>query len=283
MNFLPTVREGVVRTPGADVTYYDSAGPDDPRTPVVLLHGTGGSAASHFWALFPMLAERHRVIALDFADPGAEVEEQSGVGALAEQVEAVIAELSPRRTVGLVGYSLGAVVAAAVAGRRPDVVDHLVLVAGWLRTDQHQRLRNAVWWKLHEAGSALPEFSVFTAYSPTYLLSRTPAELAYIVRRAGTGPDRTAAMRLNRHVDITAEVASIEAPTLVVGCADDQMVPVHHSRLLFGGIRNARYLELRSGHAVVHERPAELFRVVSHFIEQPGRNASGDILVPESV
>lgn len=279
MTFLPSVRQGVVQRPGADVTYYDSSDPSDPRTPVVLLHGTGGSAESHFWALFPMLAERHRVIALDFAEPAT-----PGVDALADQVEAVLAELSPGRGVTLLGYSLGAVVAAFIAGRQPALVERLVLVAGWMRTDQQQRLRHDVWGTLHAARSpATAQLAVFTAYSAAYLRARTPAELAELLRRAASGPDRTTAMRINRDVDITEQVVAVQAPTLVVGCREDQMVPVHHSRLLFGGIRDARYAELDSGHAVVHERPAELFGVVSQFIQEPGRSPAGSVLVQEPV
>lgn len=286
MPFLPTVRTGVVATPAGPVTFHDSS--SDGRTPIVLVHGTGGSAESHFWALFPMLAERHRVVALDLdfgpAGPRDMAGGEDALDAVVDQVRAVVEHVAAPGPVTVLGYSLGAVVAAAFAGRHADLVSDLVLVAGWMVTDRQQQLRNDVWWTLHETGSpALAEFSVLTAYSPAHLLARTPAEFAELIRRAGVGPDRTAAMRLNRHIDLTADVAAITARTLVIGCREDQMVPVHHSRLLFGGIEDARYAEIESGHAVVFERPAELFRLVSQFIEEPGRTAPGDILVQESM
>lgn len=282
MTFLPTVRTGLARAPRTPVTYYDSTDPDDARTPVVLLHGTGGTAASHFWALFPMLAERHRVIALDFADP--EPSREPDATWYVEQTEAVLAELSPGRPAVVVGYSFGAVVAAALAGRRPELVDDLVLVAGWLATDQQQRLRNDVWWQLHdERSAALAPFLVFTAFSPSYLLARTPAELTELVEKAAKGPDRSAIMRVNRSIDITQEVAAISAPTLVVGCTHDQMVPPHHARLLFGGISDARYAEVSSGHAVVHERPAELLHLIEQFVADPRRTTAGAVITQEAL
>ncbi|MEV4170564.1 hypothetical protein [Nonomuraea sp. NPDC049709] len=48
----------------------------------------------------------------------------------------------------------------------------------------------------------------------------------------------------------------ITAPTLVIGNPRDYLVPVERARALPGG----EYAELDSGHVVVHERPAELWR-----------------------
>jgi pimeloyl-ACP methyl ester carboxylesterase len=68
------------------------------------------------------------------------------------------------------------------------------------------------------------------------------------------------------------------ATTLVIGCTHDQMVPVRHSKALFGAIRDARYTEIASGHAVVFERPAQLVQIIDQFNEAPSRHAAGSIL-----
>ncbi|WP_370615437.1 alpha/beta fold hydrolase [Mumia sp. Pv 4-285] len=283
MNFLPGVREGVVRSPRAPVPYYDSTSPDDPRTPILLLHGTGGSATSHFWALFPMLAEHHRVIALDFTDPD-EIGEQPDTSWYVEQVESVVAELSPLRPVDVVGYSFGSVIAAALSAQRQDLVQNLVLVAGWLRTDPQQQLRNEIWSRLNADDSpVLAEFTVFTAYSPAFLLAKKGPEITELVEKAAKSPNREAKMQFNRDVDLTHAVGDIAAQTLVVACTDDQMVPPHHAGLLFGAIPNARYVEVRSGHAVVHERPAELYHLIDQFIADPARTSPGSVISQEPV
>ncbi|WNI14264.1 alpha/beta fold hydrolase [Actinacidiphila sp. ITFR-21] len=273
------MRQGTLAVAGTKITYYDSGAPGTATGPaVVLLHGTGGSAYNNFWALFPMLAMRHRVIAFDFVDPEdpAQVAETAHYTA---QATAVIEHLSPDEPVNLVGYSFGAVIAAALGAERADLVENLVLVAGWARTDIQQRLRNDIWQSLRlDRHPALPGFMVLTAYSDAYLAARTETELAEIVSRTASGPDRLSKMLFNRAVDISEQIPRISSPTLVIGCAQDQMVPVRHARMLFGGIPDARYAEVGSGHAVVHERPAELFTLIDAFVKDPAKTRAGAVL-----
>jgi len=262
---------------GASVTLYDSGLPVNgtaSRAPIVLLHGTGGTALSHFGFLLPILALNQRVIALDFA-PVADLEAMS-LDDLVAQARAVIKHAVDDAPVTVLGYSLGAVVAAALAARHPEVTKNLVLVAGWMATDAQQRLRNSVWTALFDAKSPqLAEFTVFTAFSPSFLRAMAPAQLQRSLQSIRPGPFDAAQMRINRDVDIAAEVACIKAPTLVVGCARDQMVPAAHSKALFGLIDDCRYYEADCGHAIIFERPAELAQLVDQFNEQPDRHAPG--------
>ncbi|GAF43684.1 alpha/beta fold hydrolase [Rhodococcus wratislaviensis] len=279
MNFQPGIRTGTTSQGGTKVTFYDSVGSDVTRPPIVLLHGTAGSAINNFWALFPMLAMRHRVIALDFVDPeDSEPTLEHYVG----QAVSVIDELSPGRRATVVGYSLGAVIAASLAAHHPGLVDNLVLVAGWMKTDIQQRLRNDLWHSLNDLDrDALAAFMVLTAYSPRFLRSKTENELRDLVSKAGAGPDRGAKMALNRTIDLSAELGRITASTLVIGCTEDQMAPIWHSELLFGGIADARFASIPSGHGVVHERPSELFTLIDIFVSEPHRFDSGAVLTSD--
>jgi pimeloyl-ACP methyl ester carboxylesterase len=54
-------REGHVTVNGVDVRYR-VAGPDNNRTPLVLVHGTAGSIDGHYGYIFPMMAYRQREI-----------------------------------------------------------------------------------------------------------------------------------------------------------------------------------------------------------------------------
>jgi pimeloyl-ACP methyl ester carboxylesterase len=278
---LSAVREGVAQAGDTKVRYYDSsqdlgAGRDElgpptglPKPPVVLLHGTGGTAENSFWALYPMLAMRHRVVAFDFADPS----DVNQTGTLEEYVAQAVAVIDAVRDDGpchVVGYSFGAVIAIALATQRPDLVAALVLIAGWATTDAHQLMRNSIWQQLYdEQSAALAEFMVLTGYSHRFILAKTPAELKELISSARSGPDRAAKMRFNRTVAIAEMLSHVAAPTLVIGCTEDIMAPVRHSRVLFGGIDNARYVEVIAGHAVVHERPAELFTLIDTFLNDP--------------
>ena len=262
---------------GTEVPYH-SAGASEGDSPVlVMVHGSTGSTDSHYGYLFPMLAFRQRVVSIDLQLPtqgGALALEQ-----LVRQVGAVIDRVSGGKPVSLMGYSLGAVVAAAVAAGRPDSVRNLVLVAGWMKTDAHQQLRNGIWRELRAAGSpAIRNYMVFCAFSPGFIAARTPQELAGMAGKITLDGFVDQQMDLNGRIDIVDQVSKIRATTLVVGCTQDQMVPRTHSLQLFGAIDDARYTEIDSGHAVVFERPAELLRLVDTFLRQPSASAAGSII-----
>lgn len=264
---------------GAAVRYTDNPGPaGSTRVPTVLVHGTGGTTATHFGFVEPMLATRGRVIAIDLAEPAGDA---LSLAQLVAQVGAVLDEAAAGAEVALLGYSLGAVVAAAVAAERPDTVTRLLLIGGWMRTDEQQRLRNEIWAGIDaSAPELLGRYSTFCAFGPSYLQARTAAEVAALHRPEPASGFLRKQMLLNRDIDIVEEVESIRARTLVIGLTEDHMVPVHHSRQLFGAIDDARYAELPTGHAVVVERPAQLFALVDEFTGHPDRYPAASVIQP---
>ncbi|MCP2049532.1 UNVERIFIED_ORG: pimeloyl-ACP methyl ester carboxylesterase [Paenarthrobacter nicotinovorans] len=274
MTLYPDLLEDVLKVDGLDVRYYDNATADN-APPIVLVHGTGGPAENNFWALYPMLAFNRRVITFDFALP----EEELTLDHYVRQTAAVIRTVSAEGPVALVGYSLGAVVAAATAARYPELVDSLVLTAGWMRTDRQQLLRNDIWQDLkREQSDAITNFTLFSNYSGHHLVTRSGPEYDELLERSRRVSYEPQIMALNRTIDIADEIESITAPTLVVGCTLDIVAPIRHSRELFGGIADARYVEIHSGHAVVHERPAELFARIDSFLLDPEAIKAGTIL-----
>ncbi|MET8694160.1 alpha/beta fold hydrolase [Streptomyces bauhiniae] len=284
MSTVESVRqdaEGSVTVDGVEVRYFDHAtapAAGDDRAPIVLVHGTGGSTQKHFAYLLPLLATRQRVVSVDLAQP-VPAEGTLTVEHLERQVAAVVEAVLPGRAVTLVGYSLGSVVASAVAAHRPDLVRNLVLVAGWITTDTQQKLRNRVWHELRETGSsALGAYTAFCAFGGPYLAHVTLDQLAPVLTAAPPSDFDALQMALNQRVDISGLVPRIEATTLIVGCTHDQMVPVRHSKALFGAIQDARYTEIESGHAVVFERPAQLVQIIDQFNEAPARHAAGSII-----
>lgn len=281
VTFYPGVSQGTVNVDGVEVSYYDTGDKERGGAPIVLLHGTGGSAENNFAALLPMLSFRHRVLALDFVDDLPDSSGPLSVDHFVSQASAVIQRLSPGRPVTLVGYSLGAVAAAVVAAEQPELVGNLVLVAGWMKTDEHQKLRNSVWQHLHDSGSeALEEFMLLTAFSSRFVATRQPGELQKLLAGIKSAPSRARKMRLNRTIDISSKLSGIRARTLVIGCSDDQMAPIRHSHALFGAINDSRFVEISSGHAVVHERPAELFTRIDNFVQGHDSEDAGAVLAP---
>lgn len=277
MALQKNVRDGQAVVNGMAVRYYDSGPNPRSKETIVLLHGTGGSAESNFWALFPMLAMRHRVIALDFvdADDAAPCQAEHYV----RQVLAVVKAIPEAGVVHLVGYSFGAVIAAEFAARHGVLLRSLTLVAGWVKTDTHQKLRNHVWRGLYtERSAALAEFSVFVNFSQSFLNSKNSAELEALKQAIASGPDRSKKMAFNREVDITHLLGEILVPCLVIGCTQDQTAPIRHSKLLFGGLKDSRFAAINSGHGVVHERPAELFSMIDRFVSDVHAMAAGYVI-----
>lgn len=266
----PERTAGVIEVGGADVAFSDTGG---EGTPIVLLHSTGGNAAVDFFHLSPMLAARHRVIGLDFAV--ASDNHEPSVGQLCRQVLAVIDACSADRPVDVVGYSLGAVVAAALAADHPRRIGHVILVAGWVKTTRHQRALTA---SCRVVSAAEPgtrnELTLFTQFSPAYLAARTHSELEAL-GSARSIPEPELARRWNvaDEVDLSETVVRVSAPTLVIGCTRDLFAPREHAESLFGAIEDSRLAFVDSGHAVLTERPAEVFGLVDAFV-------SGRMTVP---
>lgn len=243
---------GSVRVGDVQVA-YDVVGEGEP---VVLVHGTSQSRDG--WALqTPVLAERFRVVLPEYAgsgqttDPGGPLE----VDALAAQVAAVADDLGLERY-HLAGFSLGAVVAAAVAAASPDRVRSLVLLCGWATTDAQMRFQFDTWVRLLRTDAELfVRYAVMDGFTNAFFEAVGPEGIEEVVATLtptlAPGTDRQS--ELDGRVDISAKLSAIRAPTLVLGGTYDRFVPVEHSRRLAEAIEGARLVEMPYGHLV----PAE--------------------------
>lgn len=259
---------------GIEIRYHVAGTSADSATPIVLVHGAGGSTRTHMSYILPMLARRHRVISIDLSPPADRSE--LSVAGLSRQVVGVVEQEVPGLSVGLLGYALGAIVCANLAGTRPDLVDRLVLINGWLRSDAHQRMRHSIWHTLRsENSAALKPFMAFCALSGEMANLLPPADIDRAVAAQTVDTFVDLQMDLMARIDIADVAARITAPTLVIGSRHDQVAPVRHSRALFGVIGDARYLEVTSGHAVLQERVAEILRAAEGFFSNPTEYAAG--------
>lgn len=261
------------------MTYYDSEDEKgDSDHILVLIHGTTGSTASHFGFLFPILAARQRVISIDWKEPnGVDTIELSD---LSNQIADTLKILTPNKKITLLGYSLGAVVCTQIAAQYPSLIQRLVLIAGWVRTDFQQILRNDIWKKLRllEDDQALREYTIFCAFGGPFLATKTYDDILPSIQAMQFNHFFDMQMDLNRRIDITTEAEAVNAPTLIIACTHDQMVPIRHQKQLFGAIKNSRYVEIPSGHAVVFERPSEVCHHVQQFIDYPNKYAHGTVI-----
>jgi pimeloyl-ACP methyl ester carboxylesterase len=243
---------------------------------LVLIHGTGGSAESNWLHLIDGLRAGRRAIAPNFAGSG-ETKDHGGRLELSELVAQVAgaAEHAGSELYDVVGFSLGAVVAAQLAAEHPERVRRLVLIAGWASSeDGRVQLQFDLWRRLNGTDpEGLAQLLTLTGFSPGFL-SKRPAK---VVRRmvednlatlpAGIGRQS----ELDQRIDLTDTLPLIKASTLVIGCKEDQMVPVQHPRGLVAPIRWSDYHEIDSGHLVIYEQPGPLTDTITGFLARPDR------------
>ncbi|HZD69923.1 MAG TPA: alpha/beta hydrolase, partial [Actinomycetes bacterium] len=156
-----------------------------------------------------------------------------------------------------------------LAARHPDLVGRLVLVAGWTHSqDPRVRLGMEVWARLLDLDPGLSALhGPLVAFSPAFLSGLGHDGLAQLAK-AKPAPGTRDQIDLNLRVDIRDQLPRITAPTLVIGCTLDHLVPVHHARSLHQAIPHSRYAELDSGHVVFLERPAELVAIIGEFLAE---------------
>lgn len=246
--------------------YYSTAG-SGPG--LVLVHGTQGTGETNWAHLTDRFTAERTVVALDYSGSGRTTDDggELTVEKLADQVAAVTKD-AVSGPVDVVGFSLGAVVAAATAAREPGLVRRLVVLAGWPHGDDaRHRLNFELWRDLERAGFEIfNRFATVTGFTPPYLsaLGHDGVEAALAIGAPQPGLARQ--IDLDIRADIRDLLPRITAPTLVIGFTQDQMVPPAGSRALHEAIAGSTYAELDTGHLAIYEKPDEITTLIRDHI-----------------
>jgi 3-oxoadipate enol-lactonase len=141
----------LVVLPGRGETFIRDTGPppvDAPAAgpPVLLLHGWTASADVNFFAVFPELAGRHRVVALDHRGHGRGLRPRTpfSLEDCADDAAALLAELGLDPAI-VVGYSMGGPIAMLLHHRHPALVGGLVFCCTAL--EWHDTPRERLVWR----------------------------------------------------------------------------------------------------------------------------------------
>ncbi|MGY1663700.1 alpha/beta fold hydrolase [Geodermatophilus sp. SYSU D00705] len=253
---------------------YETAGQGDP---LLLVMGTSGSIG--LWGeVVPRLAERYRVIAFDNRGLGGSERGEGPITAasLADDAAALLEALE-LPSAHVMGWSLGSAVAQEMALAHPRQVATAVLYATWGRCDGHQRsvftaLRHPYATRDMEAalGAAGLAFSPQLLDRPDFLQLLEPMLPAF--------PQDEAQMAVTTEQwdadlahDTLDRLGGITVPTLVVVGEQDLLTPQWQSKAVADRIPGARY-ELVTGpgssHGLHIERPDDLLRIVTDFLDQ---------------
>jgi pimeloyl-ACP methyl ester carboxylesterase len=204
----------------------------------VLVHGLAGS--SRWWR---DVEARLDGLELDAVD----LPRRAGL----DELERWLADrLEPRAS--LVGHSLGGLLAARVAARRPELVERLVLIAPAGVTGRSLR------------GHVLPLARALAGVRP-----RLAPLLLHDALRAGPA-GLWSAGRIAARTDVRSLLAEIAAPTLLVWGERDALVPAVHGHTCTAALLNGRLEVVRgAGHVPMLERPEEVSRLLREFLTAP--------------
>ncbi|MGV0852382.1 alpha/beta fold hydrolase [Mycolicibacterium phlei] len=242
---------------------------------VLFIAGRGGAGRTwHLHQVPEFQRAGYRCITFDNRGIGAT---EKATGFTAETMVADTAALIEKLgadPVRLVGVSMGAFIAQELMLSRPELVDRAVLMATRGRADRTREFFRNAEWELAESGVRLPpnydaKIRLLESFSPKTLnddakirdwidmFTMWPTKMTPGMRtQIGIGPqgNRLPAYR------------NIKAPTLVIGFADDVVLPPHLGREVADAIPNGRYLEIPdTGHLGFIERPDVVNKAILDF------------------
>jgi pimeloyl-ACP methyl ester carboxylesterase/DNA-binding CsgD family transcriptional regulator len=199
----------------------------------------------------------------------------------AADLEAVIDAAQPTAPLTLFGISQGAATCIHYAIRHPERVARMILYGGYARgglvrgSPETRRAYQAMADLVRLAwGKDNPTFrQLFTS---RFIPGGTQEQLQWFNDLClKTTSDQVMADLLEARgvVDISAALADVRTPTLVLHARDDEVVPIAEARLLAGGIPGAEFVELDSrNHVLLEHEPAwqRFMEAVLAFLQPAG-------------
>jgi len=239
---------------------------------LVLLHGTTGF--SEDWSGVAGSLSEHRVlIRPDYMNSKATAGTAypSTVAEAASRVLSTAAATS-EAPFDLVGYSLGACIAAFIAAEHPQVVRSLVLVSGFAYgSDVWMKLQFNLWLDLLRTDrAALTRLLLLTGLSRNFVSNMDEDTMASAIHAFAASSDWESiqhAIQLDLNVDVRAHLRRIAAPTLLITAKHDRIVPEFYSQQLAPLAVGVRMAELDSGHLSFLEQAAPLAKTITSFVD----------------
>lgn len=209
--------------------YYEVHGAGQP---LVLLHG-GVGATEMFSPIMPSLSKTRQVIAVDLQAHGrtADIDRPLRCEAMADDIAALIKYLGIEKA-DIMGYSLGGGVALRTAIQHPGIVRKLVVVSATFKRDGwYPEIVAAMSQMGPGAAEPMKQSPMYQMYAR---IAPKPADWPVLLSKLGD--------LLPQDYDWSKEVASIQAPTLLVFGDADAVRPEHAVQffeLLGGGKKDA--------------------------------------------
>jgi pimeloyl-ACP methyl ester carboxylesterase len=240
----------------------------------------GQAAGGNVWSMYQVPAltmAGYEVITFDNRGmPPSEVPPGNySLAQLVADTEGLVEALDAGRC-RLVGTSLGAIIAAELAVRRPDLVTCCVLMAARSRSDAFRRALSAGENALTRSGISMPPayetpLSVLQMLSPATLNDDAAIsmwlgiyEMSAARRKAASGQHAIDLMSDHRDV-----LRAVPVPCRVIAFSDDLMSPPHLCAEVAEAIPDCDYVEIGScGHLGYLERPDDVNSAMIEFLDK---------------
>ncbi|UVK53546.1 alpha/beta hydrolase [Mesorhizobium sp. AR02] len=250
-------RKQFINSGGLEIAYVEISGAEPA---LVLVHGFTDTSRS-FSLLAPYLAGR-RLIMPDLRGHGASPAGKGfGIDDFADDIAGLIQHLQLDRPV-VIGHSLGAMVAIALAARNNDLIGGLVVMAGTLKPDfaWHplvagvQALRDPIspadpfygWWHACRPGVPQPFLAGLAKDASAMPAARWRAILEEICR-----------------ADLTSAAQKVRIRTLIIAGACDPLFGEAHQQALLRCLAGASLMRAEAcGHNPHWEDPAFVARAI---------------------
>ncbi|GAA1205342.1 alpha/beta fold hydrolase [Prauserella alba] len=261
----------------APALHLECAG--EAGSPVLLLHGIGGSSAS-FAPQLQAFGRIHRTIAWDAPGYGRSPDPDGapGIAGYARDAAAILAEHGRAHVVGV---SWGGVIATRLAADRPELVRSLTLAdstrGSGLTVESAARMRQR---PAELAGSGAAEFARRRA--PRLVAPGAAASVRTGVERIMSTvrlPGYRFAAESMAETDHSDLLGALRVRTLVLVGAEDRVTGVAESRRIADAIPCAR-LEIvpHAGHAANQENPDRVNRLLLEFFAEAERPPVADAI-----
>lgn len=239
--------------------------------PVILLHGVGFAQGAHEWFLAgPMLAERSRVIMVDFVGwgRGARLQQPYSFARLVDFVREFQDRLGLASS-SIVGHSMGGWVASLLAYESPERVDRLVLVgSGGLASRPLPMMTDFEPPTLEEVeagiaarcGQPADEIRAWAEYGWGNVQGDEPLESYRRILEHMTNPETRMLYNLRRRLPLTP------TETLVLWGTNDAVNDIELGRETAELLPHAEFATLPCGHFPHTERPEEFAARVRDFL-----------------
>jgi pimeloyl-ACP methyl ester carboxylesterase len=247
-------------------------------TALLLLHGVNQTC--HSWdEVAPRFGERGTVIAVDQRGHGMSAWAKDGdysLGAMVEDLVELTGALSLER-LAVVGMSMGAANAIALAARRPEEVSHLVVVDFAPQIEQHgaEKIRHLIELSWPSFEAAVEQVARF---NPRRTLANIRERLRHgLVQR----PDGSWTWRLDpallRHprfrdgaLAAWDDVGRVRCPTLVVRGAESDVLSPEMANAMLERLPAGRLVTIPgAGHSVAGDSPDEFCQALLPFLSEP--------------